>query len=61
MPETAIKIFAVLLMLTGLVWFLQGVNVLPGCYMTGNPQWAINGVIAIAIGAVMFWYMSRKK
>jgi hypothetical protein len=60
-PETAIKIFAVLLMLTGLVWFLQGVNVLPGSYMTGNPQWAINGVITIAIGAVMFWYMSRKK
>ena len=39
-----------LLILGGAVWFLQGINVLPGSFMTGNPQWAVNGGIAIAIG-----------
>jgi hypothetical protein len=59
--KTILKIFAVLLILMGGVWFLQGINVLPGSYMTGNPQWAINGGIAILVGAGLFWFASRKK
>ena len=45
-----------LIFLAGLVWFLQGVNVLPGSYMTGDPQWAINGAIALVIGGGLFWF-----
>jgi hypothetical protein len=58
--KTILKIFAVLIMLMGGIWFLQGINVLPGSYMTGDPQWAINGGIAILIGAGLFWFVSRK-
>ena len=58
--KTIIKIFAVLFMLAGLVWVLQGLNILPGSYMTGDPQWAINGIITIAIAAVIFWFANRK-
>jgi len=29
--------------------------------MTGDPQWAINGGIAMAIGAGLFWFANRKK
>jgi hypothetical protein len=58
--KTILKIFAVLIMLTGGIWFLQGINVLPGSYMTGDPQWAINGGIAILIGAGLFWFVGRK-
>ena len=47
-------------MLSGLVWILQGVNILPGSYMTGDPQWAINGAITMIIGAVIFWFANRK-
>jgi hypothetical protein len=36
--KTILKIFAVLIMLMGGIWFLQGINVLPGSYMTGDPQ-----------------------
>lgn len=59
--KTMLKIFAILIFLAGGVWFLQGINVLPGSYMTGNPQWAINGGIAILISAGLFWFANRKK
>jgi hypothetical protein len=55
-----IKIFAVLLILSGGVWVLQGFNILPGSSMSGNPQWAINGAICILIGAGLFWFANRK-
>ncbi len=57
-----LSIIGVLLILMGGVWFLQGINVLPGSFMTGNPQWAINGSIAIVIGlGLLFWANRRKK
>ncbi len=59
--KAILKIFAVLLMLAGGIWILQGVNILPGSFMTGDPQWAINGVITALIGAGLFWFVNRKK
>jgi len=59
--KNILKVFAVLLMLAGGVWFLQGINILPGSYMSGNPQWVINGAIAVLVGAGLFWFLSRKK
>lgn len=60
MLKNGIKIFAVLLILSGIVWILQGLNILPGSFMTGNPQWTINGIITVAIGAGIFWFANRK-
>jgi len=45
-----LNILGVLLILSGGVWFLQGINILPGSFMTGQIQWAIYGGIAILIG-----------
>jgi hypothetical protein len=59
--KTILKIFAVLLVLAGGVWILQGANILPGSYMTGDPQWIVNGVITVLIGAGLFWFANRKK
>ena len=50
-----------LIILSGIVWVLQGTNILPGSYMTGNPQWTINGVIAIVIGGVTIFFARRRK
>lgn len=58
--KTILKIFAVLLMLSGGIWILQGVNILPGSFMTGDPQWAINGGITTLAGAGLFWFANRK-
>jgi hypothetical protein len=44
------NIFGVILILVGCIWVLQGVNILPGSFMTGQMKWAAYGAIAIVIG-----------
>ncbi|HMZ08358.1 MAG TPA: hypothetical protein PK078_12115 [Anaerolineales bacterium] len=61
MLENLLKVLAVLMMLTGLIWFFQGINILPGSFMTGDPQWALNGGIMIVVGAAFLWFLNRKK
>ena len=56
-----LSIMGVLLMLAGGVWFLQGINVLPGSYMTGQIQWAIYGGLAIVIGIGLLVFANRRK
>ncbi len=43
------------LILIGAVWFLQGINVLPGSFMTGQTQWAVYGGIAAVAGVGLLW------
>jgi uncharacterized membrane protein HdeD (DUF308 family) len=50
----AAKILGVLLVLIGIVWILQGINVLPGSFMTGQMQWAVYGAIAVVVGVALF-------
>ena len=59
----ALNIFAGLLVLLGAIWFLQGINVLPGSFMTGQIRWAVYGGVAVAVGLGLFlWaYQLRKK
>ena len=56
-----INVFGVLLVLMGSVWFLQGVNVLPGSFMTGQLRWAVYGGIAFIIGAALLLKMGVRK
>jgi hypothetical protein len=51
----------VLLILAGGVWFLQGINVLPGSFMTGQTRWAIYGAVAIVVGAGLLVFGSRRR
>ena len=55
-----LSILGVLLVLTGVVWFLQGINLLPGSFMTGQTQWAVYGVLAIIAGVGLLVYASRR-
>ncbi|MEO5887520.1 MAG: hypothetical protein ABIQ77_07645 [Anaerolineales bacterium] len=59
--KITVQLFSVLFFLIGLVFFLQGVNILPGSSMTGDPQWAVNGgiIMLVAVG-VFFWVLWRK-
>ena len=44
----------VLLVLMGLIWTLQGLDVLKGSeLMSGNTQWAIIGPIVAVVGALL--------
>jgi len=58
--KRAVTVVSVLIFLAGLIWFLQGINVLPGSFMSGNPQWVINGGIMMVIGGGLFWFARRK-
>jgi len=39
--------------LVGVVWFLQGIGVLPGSFMTGQAFWAVMGVICFIAGDLL--------
>lgn len=56
-----IQAICVLFFLAGVVFFLQGINLIPGSYMTGDPQWAINGGVMMAIAAGLFFWSNRRK
>jgi len=43
----------ILLSVVGLVWTLQGLNVLGGSAMSGSPLWAIIGPIVLFAGVVL--------
>jgi hypothetical protein len=47
------NIVGALLVLFGAIWFLQGINVLPGSFMAGQIRWAIYGGIAIVAGVAL--------
>ena len=55
------QVFIVLLFLTGLIFFLQGINILPGSYMTGDPQWVVNGGVIMFVAAGIFIWIFRRK
>jgi len=54
-----LNIVAILLVLAGAPWFLQGINVLPGSFMTGQIRWAIYGGIAVAAGVALLVTANR--
>jgi hypothetical protein len=56
-----LNIVGVLLLLIGSIWFLQGINVLPGSFMTGQTRWAVRGVILVVAGIVGLLYANRKR
>ncbi len=51
----------ILMLLVGAVWVLQGVGILLGSFMTGQPFWATVGLILIICGAVACFFGVRRK
>lgn len=56
-----VNIVGGIIFLGGLVFFLQGINVLPGSYMTGDPKWAIIGAVMMVAGVGAFIFTNRWK
>ena len=48
--KVALNIVGALLVVMGSLWFLQGINILPGSFMTGQTRWAVYGGIAVLAG-----------
>jgi hypothetical protein len=61
--KVTLNSIGMILVLLGTTWVFQGINVLPGSFMTGQTQWAIYGAIAFAVGAGMLvaaWRMAKR-
>ena len=56
-----LNIVSGLLVLIGVGWFLQGINVLPGSIMSGQIQWAVYGSIAFVVGIGLLVFANRGK
>jgi len=48
-------IIGALLLVCGGIWFLQGINVIPGSFMTGQMKWTIYGALTAFIGLILMF------
>jgi hypothetical protein len=46
-------VIGVIAAVLGAIWTLQGLNILPGSFMTGDSTWVVIGLIALAAGLVL--------
>jgi hypothetical protein len=60
MMRITANIVGSLLVLAGATWFLQGINVLPGSFMTGQIRWAVYGGMAVAAGIGLLLSVNRR-
>ena len=58
--KTIVNVIGVLLVLMGSVWILQGINILPGSFMTGDISWTYRGAVLAVVGALLLWSATRK-
>jgi len=54
-----VRVLAFMLIACGVIWILQGINVLPGSFMTGQIQWAYRGGM-IAVAGVALLYLAAR-
>ena len=57
--KAILNIVAFLLILVGCIWILQGINILPDSFMTGQIEWAMYGGMAVAVGISLFLANNR--
>jgi hypothetical protein len=54
-------VLAFVLIAAGLVWFGQGVGLIPGSFMTGNSTWAWIGAACVIVGALIAAFELRSR
>ena len=57
----ALNVSGVLCLLVGCVWFLQGINILPGSFMTGQMKWAVFGALLLVAGIGLLISANRRR
>ena len=56
-----LNIIGAFLLLSGGVWFLQGINVIPGSFMTGQTKWAMYGTLTLIAGIALLVFANRSR
>jgi leucyl aminopeptidase len=57
--QLTLRIVAICLMGMGVTWILQGVNILPGSFMTGQMVWAYRGAATAVVGLILLLFTLR--
>ena len=58
--KIVLNIVGVLMVLMGAIWFLQGINILPGSFMTGQLKWALYGGCMVVAGLLVLSRANRR-
>lgn len=58
--KLVLTVVGVIAILMGGIWILQGLNVLPGSFMTGHIQWAVYGAILAVLGVLLIVWTRRR-
>jgi len=58
--RTAGIVVGALSVLMGVVWIFQGINVIPGSFMTGDIDWSYRGGVLAVVGLVVLFVSLRK-
>jgi F0F1-type ATP synthase assembly protein I len=59
--KIGLNIVGVLLFLTGVVWFFQGIGVILGSFMSNTTQWTLIGLLCIVLGAGLLVVNNRRQ
>lgn len=59
--KVVVGVFATIAILLGCIWVLQGVNVLPGSFMTGDIRWAYRGAVQAVVGIALLLVSIRNR
>jgi hypothetical protein len=55
------NVVGILCLLVGCVWILQGINILPGSFMSGQTKWAIYGGLLVVVGIGLLIAANRRR
>jgi hypothetical protein len=55
-----LNILGCALIVMGGIWILQGINILPGSFMTGQIRWAYRGGASVLIGIILLLINLRR-
>ena len=54
-------VVGVVALVIGVVWIGQGLNLIPGSFMTGNRTWFAIGLVAAVVGVVLIAVGARRR
>jgi hypothetical protein len=57
----ALIVVGLIVDLIGTVWLLQGLSLLPGTFMRGNPTWIVIGAVMDVVGIALVFTGARLK
>jgi multidrug transporter EmrE-like cation transporter len=55
------QLVAIVVLLAGAVFALQGLRVLPSRIMYGRPEWIVIGTVMIVVAGMVLWRMRRER